>query len=584
MRMSTLSDGRCCLLLDARRCGHFEPPPAAVLRKTGYRESDWKTTGRCVIHRLQGPPATTRSIQADVTTKIGKVTVRGGIPSQARIVVPPWLWGGEPDVFFARANLRVRRDAASSAVLVQTDERYLHAKPQLVESRYVAGPSRRRPDFDLLARLSERNAVDSAGPNAVTRAQLADVTRRAEETEDLVDRFYLWQLQTMVAGKDEVASTVADIHKALGTLESSSSPGLTPFRDASVHLVRRSETLVHRTKLISVLLRIEHDELLRGGNVAGLKAQSAAGDLVFASGDGLLSGLALFDAYLGPLLGALTPGVWGLSAHRASGTVLYSLGRTVSGTRQGSAEMLQLLPSHSPAVQTWQSPQVGHQAYAEAITWWAEQLNKIFGVLTNPAVFADRAGSYSPMKHQQALMTMEQLFRRVSSIQTSHRDGHARRVLLFSVLDTLERLTGRAIETHCLSSYANKTLDRVRSLLPPLAAPVLLPAAERAVTALEEVQHGFFIKPSTQRSAAASHSVAGLPLPEAAARYIKVLRDATHGHGSNKTANAPTTNILLAQHNGEIAHDLPLIGYLYLLDVMTRPDDLYPILYRNGNV
>ena len=43
-------------------------------------------------------------------------------------------------------------------------------------------------------------------------------------------------------------------------------------------------------------------------------------------------------------------------------------------------------------------------------------------MLSDPAIFTDRDGSYVPAKHLHALMTVEQLFRRVSSIQTSYRD------------------------------------------------------------------------------------------------------------------------------------------------------------------
>ncbi len=60
----------------------------------------------------------------------------------------------------------------------------------------------------------------------------------------------------------------------------------------------------------------------------------------------------------------------------------------------------------------------------------------MFAVLTDPAVFTDHQQSYQPAKHLHALLTVEQLSRRVASIQTAHRDTNARRVLLFPVLDT----------------------------------------------------------------------------------------------------------------------------------------------------
>jgi hypothetical protein len=44
------------------------------------------------------------------------------------------------------------------------------------------------------------------------------------------------------------------------------------------------------------------------------------------------------------------------------------------------------------------------------------------------------------------------------------------------------------------------------------------------------------------------------------------------------------TNVLLAHHDGNIPHDLALLGYLYLLDVMSRPADLRRTLHRQGRI
>jgi hypothetical protein len=76
-----------------------------------------------------------------------------------------------------------------------------------------------------------------------------------------------------------------------------------PLLDASVHLIRRAPALVRRTKLVSVFLRIAHDEQLKAGSVTHLKVENAAGKLVFASAGGLLEGIALLHTYIGPLLG-----------------------------------------------------------------------------------------------------------------------------------------------------------------------------------------------------------------------------------------------------------------------------------------
>lgn len=64
----------------------------------------------------------------------------------------------------------------------------------------------------------------------------------------------------------------------------------------------------------------------------------------------------------------------------------------------------------------------------------------------------------------------------------------------------------------------------------------------------------------------------------AAAHYLKVLRDATHGHGSNKDNAKGKTNSLLAQHNGRVPHEIAGLGFLYMLDVLARPDLLRRLL------
>jgi hypothetical protein len=77
-------------------------------------------------------------------------------------------------------------------------------------------------------------------------------------------------------------------------------------------------------------------------------------------------------------------------------------------------------------------------------------------------------------------------------------------------------------------------------------------------------------------------SVRSLSVEEAVARYLKLLRDATHGHGSDKESSKATTDALLAHHDGHIPHDIGLLGYLYLLDLLMHPDRVRLRLYRGG--
>lgn len=114
----------------------------------------------------------------------------------------------------------------------------------------------------------------------------------------------------------------------------------------------------------------------------------------------------------------------------------------------------------------------------------------------------------------------------------------------------------------------------LRRDLSPDVGQILLPAAERAVRALAAVQDGFFL----QRQLGASNveftdadgATKRLEPMVAAAEYIRLLRNATHGHGSNREEHKLRTDALLAHHDGTLPHDLGLLGYLYLLELLTK--------------
>ena len=51
-------------------------------------------------------------------------------------------------------------------------------------------------------------------------------------------------------------------------------PGDHPFLDGGVHLFRRAPELMHRIKLTSVLLQVEHDPRLRAGDIGPSRRSS----------------------------------------------------------------------------------------------------------------------------------------------------------------------------------------------------------------------------------------------------------------------------------------------------------------------
>ena len=506
-------------------------------------------------------------------------------PATTAISVPPWLWGGNPAGLFQSAQLRAKAlPSLPDTWRVQTEEAYFRRRPGLVSVEHLAGPSSHRRRFGVLRELAMDEAVNDGYDRGMSA--LKKRASRADKTGEPVDFLSTWQLWTMIARPDELVSAVTQVHNAMRKVTVAGEPRELVFMNCGVHLVRRSRALVHRAKLVSVLVRLAYDTRLRSGDLSHLQRATESQELVFSSADELHNGVLLFDAYMGPIYGALTPAIWCLPIHRELGGVIYSLGQSLTGTRGDAAELLQLLPS--PGVTTAiENPTISPKASGAALDWWSAQLDKLFAVVTDPAVFSDKTGNFQPVDNLRALLSVEQLFRRVSSIQLTHRDINAQRVLLFTVLDTLQRLTGLDIETHCSLRIAQKTLEHLRVSIPEDAAEILLPGAERAVAALAAVQDGFFLQRQMGVDVIEIPSENGqvkqLDPEQAAAHYIKMLRDATHGHGSNRAGRVERVNALLAHHSGHMPFDLPLLGYLYLLSLLVRPEVLRKRLaYSSG--
>jgi hypothetical protein len=511
----------------------------------------------------------------------------GAIPTAAVLVVPSWLWGRRPSAFFSEARLHARLiDDRARSWSVQTDETYRHARPDLITVWHLAGPAMPRPRFDILQWM-----VPTDTPGVVLNESIVEemnrLEKRAEETGNPADALAHSQLQIVATPSSQVADVVRGVYENLLQVGLVGDSSEKVFANAGVHVFRRESALIHRLKLASVWLRVLADEMLRVENINHLQEALAAGDNAFASSEGLYDGIYTLDAYIGPLLGALSPAIWSFHATRSLGAIVYTLGQPISGTTGSAAELLHVLP-HQGSYEATNIPSLSPRASVAAVDWWAEKLNYLFAVLGDLAVFTDQRGLYVPSKHLHALLTVEQLFRRVASVQTSHRDANARRTLMFTVLDTLERLTGRGLPVMCSLPFAQKTYNTLAEALPAGAAEVLLPAASRALISLEGLQDGFFIARQEKKShvewADPRGGFKSLTAAEAAAQYIKVLRDSTHGHGSNRPNQIAQTDALLTHHNGRVPHDLALLGYLYLLDLLNRPEDLRKSLYQGGIV
>jgi hypothetical protein len=102
------------------------------------------------------------------------------------------------------------------------------------------------------------------------------------------------------------------------------------------------------------------------------------------------------------------------------------------------------------------------------------------------------------------------------------------------------------------------------------------------VKALESLQDGFFLARQSGRSTISVGNNSPLTLATASSRYIRLLRNGTHGFMGSSQKDEKLTETLFAEHNGLIPHDLPLLANLYLMRLMVEPETLRRNLLRQS--
>lgn len=101
-------------------------------------------------------------------------------PSQAKVELPSWLWGGNPEQLLNECRYKARSE--SGGYLVQPEERYLRRLPDLIRVKTVYGPGRTSRLQDL-ANLRER--IDPPMPDIIG-PELEKRRVKAEGTQELL--------------------------------------------------------------------------------------------------------------------------------------------------------------------------------------------------------------------------------------------------------------------------------------------------------------------------------------------------------------------------------------------------------------
>ncbi|OZC63182.1 hypothetical protein CH306_25090 [Rhodococcus sp. 15-725-2-2b] len=389
---------------------------------------------------------------------------------------------------------------------------------------------------------------------------------------------YGLQLPVITASDRALSAAVQDASRELaGTSDDDDEH---PFDRHAVHVVRYGNATHRRIRFPGFVLRLNQDpELLDDIRRGPIDVD----ETIFASGSSILSSVLIPASHLGPLLAARSPWVWAFQANRVSGAVIFTLGTDIVGRSPVPYEAHQVLPRSPVGRLPQRQEPPAPEAWGAAVAWWVAQMNSVLGHLLNPCLFADADGDYLPYAQQNRLMEFADLLQRVTSTLLSLHDDYAAGVLMWSAMDLIEATwLSWDLTALCKPSVAAKALQQVRERMPADVQSVLLPYAAFGVEALTEVGDGFFIK-NYRRSEKVILKLPGgadksLSLDDAVSQFMRLRRNTTHGFDKPD----PVRDRLFAQHNGRLPATLMYLPLLYLMYIMSDPDDLRRRLLRRS--
>jgi hypothetical protein len=488
--------------------------------------------------------------------------------SGAVALIPPWLNGYDVLAYAHEAGLKFHPiDAAAYRWRIETVEQYERRPARLVEVLSVAVPGA-SPNWRVLETLPPSEVPPPLSVEVVAQKRRELIEQRPGDIVALLN----WIGITITAAPDE--NIIDAVRGAYEALRDAAAPESGPFfPDLAVKFIRFDRALSKRAGLARVLLRVEEEPA-----ILARRPQPKSDGLVFGSAWHLQSNLSLTrDAYLAPLFLCHAPWIWAATGARLQGVAVFELGKPAKGRSSDAAELLQLFMPPGP--RTFNAcPTVSSALTSTAISWWCERLDKLLSTLTNPAAYASSSGEYSPRRQFETLLSVEQLGNRIQGILAHQRDQPTRRTLAFGALDTLEGLGVVDFAQATKLSRAQKTLARLEELLPTDVAATLLPTARRAVEGLRGCQDQFFLDSRIAGDKIRVPDRNGpdreLPIEQAVAQYLRVLRNANHGFGGQDDAQRRRDEVLLMAHTGDIPDDVVLLPYLYWLEVLTDPSPL----------
>ena len=466
-----------------------------------------------------------------------------------RIELPEWLFGNTPTQARSFAGWDLQ-ECDDSSWYVRNIESVSGERPRLLKVSRV-GTSIDRSNAEAYKRLENLAAYDYlSSPETWERAVAVHHQIEERYPDNLAAK--LTSFRTLIAGAPSAADLPGVAALVMGELfDDETAP------NASLHLIEVSEQLSHRYGMTRVLLQRQRPPSEESG---------------FRSSIELMQDISVgLSAYLEPLVTSLSPRVWGVTAPRAGGVLVLSLGIPVKGRPQLSSVLGMSGRDNKPDDLTWDQTAPA-DAFRTTISWWTSRLNLVFSHLTEPSNY-EVGGTYDAPSALERLLNFEQICRSCQVIATVS-DEHARRLALFHVIDSLGGLI-KTLDWAKLTSlnHNRKLLDSLYEVMPEGVRAVLLPRAARAVAALEKIQEGFFLPSRLTPTGLLRPDGKGVetevPLATAASEWLHVIRNSQHGY--DKTPS-PRDRALLAAHSGAIPIDLADLAWLNLLRVLAFPE------------
>ena len=143
----------------------------------------------------------------------------------------------------------------------------------------------------------------------------------------------------------------------------------------------------------------------------------------------------------------------------------------------------------------------------------------------------------------------------MGSLLSHDRDHNARRLLLFATLDTFEAIKSVAFDQAVTASKTELVLTAVTTAVGDTGA-LLLVNAQAAVDGLRQVQDRFFLPSRVENAGVRVPDAQGtdrlLSFEDAAAMWLRVLRNANHGFRGRQDRDHARDEALLVAHTGAI--------------------------------